>query len=369
MKIAYVANIRMPTEKAHGIQIMKMCDAFAKNGAEIELVVPRSVAATSDPFEYYAMQASFPIRRIFSINLVRFGRIGFLVQSLIFALSSSWYTLWHKKDVVFGRDEIVLLFNSFHTRTVWETHVGSYTAITRLLLRTKVKIIAITEGLKKLYVSKGVDPKRIAVAPDAVDANLFDISLSKLDARQKVELPLDAKIVLYTGHLYDWKGARVLAQAAALLPQDSIKVAFVGGTDNDIASFKNRFGHIANVMILGKKPYALMPVYMKAADILTLPNSPVNDISSLYTSPMKLFEYMAVNRPIVASDLPSIREILSEKNAVLVPPDNPQALAKGITAIFADSPHAEVLAERAYNDSKRYTWLARAASILSFIKA
>jgi glycosyltransferase involved in cell wall biosynthesis len=369
MKITYIANVRMPTEKAHGIQIMKMCAAFRDAGHEVILVVPwRFNAITQDPFVYYSIQTRFPIKRIFSIDLVWFGSAGFRIQSLSFALAAFFYTLVHRSDVVFGRDELPVLLASMHSRTVWETHTGSYTFFARMLIRTQTRIIAITEGLKRFYINKGVEEERILVAPDSVDIEQFDIDISKDDARKKLGLPLEDNIVLYTGHLYDWKGAHVLAKATQYSAVET-QAVFVGGTDKDIHDFKKRFGHSKAVLILGKKPYDQIPIYLKAADVLVLPNSPVNDISSLYTSPMKLFEYMASGRPIVASDLPSIREILNGSNAVLVAPDDPQQLAEGILKVLEDEPFSQRISARSYEDSKQYTWKKRALSIISFIKA
>lgn len=369
MKILYVANIRFPTEKAHGIQIMKICEAFKLAGHDVELIVPsRSTQIKTDPFDYYAIKTKFPIRRLLTLDLTRYGRLWFYVQTAIFSISAFVYTFFRDKDIVFGRDEAPLLLISFHSKVVWETHTGGLNMFTKLLLNRKPKIISITQGLKDFYVNNGVKKESILVAPDGVDARQFDIPISKEEARNKVSLPQDKKIVLYTGHLYDWKGAHILAEAANFLPKDT-SVVFVGGTEKDVESFKKRFGSIQNVSILGRKPYASMPLYMKAADVLTLPNSPVNDISSLYTSPMKLFEYMASNRPIVASDLPSIREILNESNSVLVIPDNPKLLADGIAKALNDSDFAKLLSDRSYSESKQYIWRERAESILLFIKA
>ena len=91
------------------------------------------------------------------------------------------------------------------------------------------------------------------------------------------------------------------------------------------------------------------------------------DISKYYTSPMKLFEYMAVGRPIVASHIPSIAEILNEENSVLVKPDDPEALARGIRFVLENNEFAEKISSQAYIDVQKYTWEARAKLISDFI--
>ena len=109
----------------------------------------------------------------------------------------------------------------------------------------------------------------------------------------------------------------------------------------------------------------MVPKYLAASDVLVLPNSEKG--LSEFTSPLKLFEYMAAKRPIVASDLPSLREILSESNAVMVRPDDPAALAEGIQKVLEDEELAKKLAGNAYIDVQQYSWDKRAMRILEFV--
>jgi glycosyltransferase involved in cell wall biosynthesis len=95
---------------------------------------------------------------------------------------------------------------------------------------------------------------------------------------------------------------------------------------------------------------------------------PKTEHYAYYMSPLKLFEYMASKRPIVASDLPSIREILNEQNSVLVEPDNPEKLAEGIKRILADNNFAEKISNQAFQDVQQYTWQKRVEQILGFVK-
>jgi glycosyltransferase involved in cell wall biosynthesis len=110
-----------------------------------------------------------------------------------------------------------------------------------------------------------------------------------------------------------------------------------------------------------------MPIFQKSADILVIPNSGKEDISRLYTSPMKLFEYMASGVPVVASDLPSIREILSENNSVLFIPDDANSLADAIKKILGNPALADKISKQALSDVQKYTWNNRAKEIISFI--
>ncbi|PIR41928.1 MAG: glycosyl transferase family 1, partial [Candidatus Yanofskybacteria bacterium CG10_big_fil_rev_8_21_14_0_10_37_15] len=229
---------------------------------------------------------------------------------------------------------------------------------------TGTKTVVISEAIKKEFLKLGFNEKNILIAPDGVDLEKFDLSISKEEARKKVGLLFGKKIVMYTGHLFPWKGVDILAEAAQLL-QD-VDFIFIGGTEYDIQKFKNKYQKVKNIKILGHKPHKEVPIYLKAADILVLPNSAKEEISSKYTSPLKLFEYMASGRPIVASDLLSTREVLNESNSVLVKPDNPEALVEGIKSALANAKLAEKISDQALKDVQDHTWRKRAEKIITY---
>jgi glycosyltransferase involved in cell wall biosynthesis len=223
--------------------------------------------------------------------------------------------------------------------------------------------VSITQKLKDLFQEQGIASDRILVAADGVDLERFNVRETQEECRNKLGLPIDKKIVLYTGHLYDWKGTQVLAQASDLLPAE---IYFVGGTKEDVQDFKVKDPNL-KIKIIGHRPYSEIPCWLRAADVLVLPNSGKEEISKHWTSPLKLFEYMAASKPIVASDLPSIREILNKDNAILVAPDNPEALAEGINKALTDKGLSARISVLAYEGVKNYTWQKRAEKVLKFI--
>jgi glycosyltransferase involved in cell wall biosynthesis len=108
---------------------------------------------------------------------------------------------------------------------------------------------------------------------------------------------------------------------------------------------------------------------LAAASIVVLPNT-ASAISDRYTSPLKLFEYLAMGRAIVASDLPSIREVLTDGvTASLVPSGDPVALAGALRALANDPARAAALGAEARRLAPRYTWSARAATIETVLAA
>ena len=111
--------------------------------------------------------------------------------------------------------------------------------------------------------------------------------------------------------------------------------------------------------VVGHKPYSEIPYWLKAADVLILPNSGKEEISKHWTSPLKLFEYMASKRPIIASDLPSLSDVLNESNALLIEPDNPERIAEAIKNVLKDSNFSVKISNQAFQDVQHYSWRKR----------
>lgn len=366
MNILYIANVRMPTEKAHGIQIMKTCEAFKAVGNEIELVVPfRKTPIADDPFAYYGITHRFPLTVLPVPDLIRFGRIGFLLASLIFSERARLRKAFWKADIIYSRDAFVLLqYLLLRRKLVFEAHARP-TALSRFVAKRAYRTIVISNGLKEVYTASGVPADRIIVAPDAVDEHRFDAAGTKAEARDALSLSRIEKIVVYVGHLYARKGADTLAHAAAQLPD--VHFVFVGGTSKDLDRFREEWKKAQNVTIVGHVLPVLVPRYLRAADILVIPNSGKDEDASRFTSPMKLFEYMASGTPIIASDVPAIREILSDEDALLVAPDDPLAFASAIEQVFANESAARERAVAARHHVTEYTWAKRAERIIAAV--
>lgn len=363
MRIFYIANARIPTEKAHGLQIMKTCEAFSDLGHEVVLFVPkRSNEIRQDPFEYYAVRKNFEIRYVATLDLGIGKAMRFLIQYMTFSLAVACARGMRSADLIYGRDELALLCLSIvqGVRPVWESHTGARNLQSRMLLTRLRKLVVISGGLKDFYLQTGEVHIPIVVAPDAVDLEEFNAPESKHVSRARLGLSNDKKIVLYIGRLDSWKGAITFCDSTRYLPAD-VQVVLIGGEPEEVTRLKDQY---PNVTFLGYRPYRELPDNQAAADVLVLPNSSKTEVSSRFTSPLKLFTYMVSERPIVASDLPSIREVLNDRTAYFVTPDDPRALAEGIQLALAD-PSAQSRAAIARIAAGAYTWRGRAERILS----
>jgi glycosyltransferase involved in cell wall biosynthesis len=378
MKINYLANVRIPTEKAHGLQIMKMCQAFLRAGNEVDLIVakrPNHLYEGVNEFDHYGIKERFLIQRLRLIDMVEAGRswkgMSVIIQNSTFALSAFLYLVSRKQDIIYSRDQFsAFLLAPFKKNIVLEMHTfpNKWLGLYGWLFVKVKKIVAITEHLKRDIADLGVKADKIIVAPDGVDLDEFVIKIDKNNIRQKLGLPISNKIILYAGHMYDWKGVYTLAEAALFIKTEC-KIYLIGGMEYDINKLKEFIAqnNLPNISFVGLQPPNQIPLYLTAADCLVLPNSGKRKISRLYTSPIKLFEYMASGVPIVASKLPSIEEILNKENSILVEPDHPKALAAGIDEVFSDNRKTGARAERARQEVEMYTWQHRVTNILDFI--
>ncbi len=375
LEIFYVLNARWPTIRAYGLQVAKTCEGFKQAGTPVHLVVPRRTeyeqTKGADPLVWYGIRDRFRFTYLPSLDVLHLGfggKIAFVVQQTLFGLLAAC-ALMFKKGVIYSRDQFTLYLLSFFRRSIfWEVHrfpEDTGALMYRQLMARVSGIVCISEGLRKKFLEQGVSSAKLLVAPDGIDTAEFEISHSQLDAQQELGLDSSKHIVMYTGHLLEWKGVETLVAAAQLL-DDRFQIVVVGGTDREVARLKSS-GGAGKVHWVPFQPHARIPLWLRAADTVILPNKRDGGISEFYTSPLKMFEYMAAGKCIVASDLPSIREVLNESNAILVHPDDPRALAEGITRSAQEEEASRARAERARQDAERYTWIKRGRAIINFI--
>jgi glycosyltransferase involved in cell wall biosynthesis len=387
-----IANARIPSERAHPMQIMHMAAAFASNGAQVTLAYARrantvAMRKVSDPFEYANVARSFrlvglptidAIKRVtldwplFNVTPIRL--VAHFLQLWTFTVTAALMAKRWQADIVLSRDLLPLTVLQFITRRqvsfAFEAHTVPRSRLSSALHRWAVRrmdgVVTITAGLRQWYLDSGFDPSRVLVAADGVDVAAFD-RIDQVTSRQDLDLPEEAPIACYIGHLYPWKGVDVLVRAADHMDQ-SVHWYIVGGVSPDLERIRSAASGHNNVHVTGHLSPSLARKYLLAADIAVIPFSAREEIARSYTSPLKLFEYMAAQRPIVASDLPSLREILRDgENALLVTPDDPEALADAVNRLLNDHVLARALVQVARAEVEEMTWANRAKRILMFL--
>jgi len=364
MKIRYAINARIPTPRAHGFQVMKTCEALARAGAEVELVVPRRhLFVTEDPFDYYTVE---PIFKITYLSTIEFSWGGasrwFALQTLAFTFSLAHYVKrHHDSSILYVRGELGWLLPLMSRASfIWESHIRPrrFRAEARAVRHAHGVVVVTKRYCEDLIRDYGLPREAVLVAPDGVDLTEFSPDRGKHEARKKLGLPSDKKFAIYVGSDVPWKGVHYLREASQFLP-DNYEIVFVGLVEPRGAGRGERY--------VGMRPFKERALWMHAADALVLTGDPSSETARYYTSPIKLFEYMAARRPIVATDLPSFRDILSEESAVLVTQGDSRALADGIVRAFTGEGR-DARVEKAWQAVQAYSWQRRAERILTFIR-
>jgi glycosyltransferase involved in cell wall biosynthesis len=160
------------------------------------------------------------------------------------------------------------------------------------------------------------------------------------ELRQRIGIGPGARVVLYTGTFEEYQGLRTLMAAVPLVRERLPDTTFVlvGAQNADPAMIYDAYRGAGDaVRILPRQPRERIPAFLALADVVVSPRAYGGNI------PLKIFDYLAAGRPIVATDLPTHRSILTEERAVLVPP-TPEAFAGGITWLLEDREHADRIA-------------------------
>lgn len=389
MELIYPANIRFPMERANSIQVVNTCHALARIGVKTHLLVRRMDGRSDEACLAYYGLAPHPklvIHRLPTLNTHRSERV------------------WNRSFQLLALASIMRLGMRRDVRAILLRETG----LTRLLIRAKpllrAKIVfemhTIEHMVKRFYHELMSDQgplrhreeeqirereRQICECADGIvfisDA-LRRMALQELGTPRRSVVVHDAAApaakatgtrrsgVVYVGQLYPWKGVDILIRA---MKDVADRLTIVGGLpyENDMIRLKGlaqEVGVEEKVDFVGFVPPSKVAGYLASAQAAVLP-LPDNVMSRHFTSPLKLFEYMAHGVPIVASDLPTVREILTDgKDAVLVKAGDPKALAEGIRKALEDPRWAARLSAAALRRAGEYTWEARAVRLAGFVR-
>ena len=373
MKILYISNSIIPSRTANSIHVMKMCQAFTDNGHEVILLAPdkkkKYEKKINDIYENYAVKKKFIIKKLWCPNIK--GGAFFYTLAIFFYLINKKFNLVYGR-FIYGCYIAALLKNE----TIYESHAPIYEETNyglgffNRLIKNKYfkKLVVISQALKDIYLKNGfLNDYKIQVAHDGAD----EVS----DFNSKIKLLGDTNRfkVGYVGHLYKGKGIEIVASIADKV-KDDIEFHIIGGNEQDINIWKKNINN-RNVFFYGYVPHKEVSSYINALHVCLLPNQKVIFASgakssamnlSKFTSPLKVFEYMSHRKPIIASNLPVLKEVLNEKNSILVDCDN---ITEWINAIekLKNIKNRDALANQALSDFSNYTWKNRVLRLMNGI--
>jgi glycosyltransferase involved in cell wall biosynthesis len=367
VRLLYVFPEPLPLDRARGIQAVHTVGALAERGIRVALAhVPTGI----DPFVAYAVPKTdgielepishrlpWPLEgihsnAIFNARLAR--RLDRLDVSAVFAR--------HLKPARFLQDrfpELPLVYEAHEVfaDTVAPARRSKVIRLEGLVVGRAAALVANSQAtarrLKELYQPVA----SIEVIPNGVD---YPPSVPEKDWSRAREL------VIYAGSFFGWKGVDDLVTAAARLP--GFRILLLGGDTAGVARLRARGDPAgARLEFAGRVPHEQVAGALARSCIAVLPNRA--DPDSAFTSPIKLFEYMAAGCAVVASDLPALREVLGQEDAVWTSPGDASSLAHAIRTLAEDPVRARRLGERGREKARAFTWAARGGRLARIVRS
>ncbi len=365
LRIAYCSGSIIPSRQANSVHVMKMCQALAKRGHDVVLGAIAG-ADGGDDFAIYGVERCFRI-----VKHAARGR-GILSRARYALTIPGKLRSVIEPDLVYGRHLLSLSVAArWGVPIVFEAHAApsplERAVEARLFARPNfARLVVISGALRDEYrrLHPALSPQRLVVAHDAADlpATVTRVPAARSPGAGRLQ-------VGYVGHLYPGKGMEVVAALAARMPDVDFHV--VGGTDEDIAAWRHRTAGCANLVYHGHVPAAATEAHRAAMDVLLAPYQERVQAAGAgaeigrWMSPLKIFEYMASRRPMVASDLPVLREVLRDgETALLASPGDVEAWVAAIVRLRDPALRRGIAERAAQRLAACHTWAHRAALVL-----
>ena len=376
MKIAFVFDQILPSIDTSTMQFVNTVSALSNNGCECTLFIPASNCdeppTVQQIKDYYHVDGEFSIELIHSI--FPGPRVPEKVLHPLICATLLRKRLKHF-DMVYTRNipavasclcaRIPVLYDTYRP---WPAQYKAMVPVFKSFFASK-KFIGMTlhsEYSRQRYIDAGFDPDRLCTAHNGFNAALYEPVLSKKEAREKLGLPVEAKIAVYSGMFDMKKGLDHLIMLAKARPD--VTFLFIGANDGgEKTPFEVEAEQLDNCILTGWKRHDELPAYLYASDVVMIPPiTPPNNT----VLPIKIYSYIASRRAIYAPATSDTSELLEHnRNAWLVTPDNPEAELKGFSELIDNSELLDKLGAAAAEDAKNLTWDARAKTILGFVES
>jgi len=367
-KINYIHFSSIPSSLPSSLQVIKTCESFSKNNFDVTLIKPGTGNKKVSISKYYGLKNK--------VNIKEFSSIDSFPQGLNFYLYCFYcliFILKTKSSIIISRNYFICyLLLLFRQKVILEIHHDTKveSRVTKFILnylnlfnrKNLLNIIAITKAVKKLFISKyKIKPDKITVLPSG--------SSIRINSKPKFNFNKRLKIA-YFGSLSKSKGIGTIIKLSKIDKNNDYYI--FGGSRNEIENLRKKNIN-DNLYLRSNVPYIKLPKIMMTMDILTIPYSnhirsagEVDDISK-YTSPLKLFDYLAVGKMIISSDLKVLREVISNDNAIFIKNfENIYEWKKNITIVQNQKNKTLVMSKNNLRLSKNYDHINRVKKYMRY---
>ena len=383
---------RIPGERAHSIQIARMCSALQELGSNVFLVSPKrgdefsKKATMQDITKYYGLKTPFthfklPVLGVFSGNVKVESLLWYIMAWTLMFFTLTLYMVlkfFLRKNVyIYVREPllfIIFVINGWlwKPKIIYEIHelpmfLKSGPRFFLSWIERCYLIVCIANSLSNMVKSHLNNGKELVFTlHDAVDDRIF--KMEYVCPEDLASIRKKYRVVMYAGHLDRWKKPEFLIDMMKHVVENDVVLVFVGGRGEDISRLKQYVavnGCNGKVFFLGWRTPAQVPRYLAFADVLVHYSPPGKALS-----PLKIFEYMLSGRPVAAPRAPGVEEVLNDGiNALLFDPFDPADAARKVVLLLKDKELGERLASNARNAAlSKYTYRARARILLELLK-
>lgn len=361
MKIAYLSHSPVSTRVANAIHVMKMCAAFAAHGHDVVLY------ARGRADDANALRGAYGVEANFRLELRRRGSLPGLSRSL-YALRQARAAATHQKpDLYYARCPASARFAlAMGATTVLEVHQIPDKRSERAMQRA---VLGHPRLRRCVVISEGLRTDLRAAYPgvlDDLDCIVAHDGASPADHAPRFALRRGpGRQFGYAGGLRRGNGLDTVLEMAAALREDTFHI--LGGSAEEIAQWRTR-QRSTNIEWYGRREPNEVAGFLAACDVLLAPYTPgpmttSGADTSRWMSPLKIFEYMASGTPMIVSDFPVLREVLTDDTTAWAHPGDTDSWIRAARALTG--PRARQLAENARDSLLRlYTWEARAERVL-----
>lgn len=374
MKIAVSSTSTIPSTTANSIQVLMACQGLVQNGHEICLWIPGKEPPDFDLLREQdgLICPKFPILPVRSRK--RFHRLDFSL--LAEKESRNWgadciYTWTIQVAVIASRHRFPVIYevHDLPTGTFGKRWFNKFSKTD-----TIKRIVFITQALKEEVSAEYPDLNEsdCLIAPNGINPEEYQDLPNSHDAKKEMGFE-DRIIASCSGHLYPGRGVELFLRLAREFSE--IDFYWFGGTADLVKYYREKATELGlkNVIFTGFIPKSKIPMAQAASDFLLMPYEKTiagssGGNSAAICSPMKMFEYMAAGKPILASDLPVIHEILDPACAKFCEPENLSSWVEGLKMLLDHPEEAAKIAAAAKQKSAFYSWKNREKMIIDSLK-
>ncbi len=396
LRIFFVARNRIPSFRANSINIMNTCECLGKLNHQVFLFASNGgihkrameIKTKEDIFDYYSVEPVFRLILAKPIDLyhLQIRKLERLFRWILQATYSFLFFFYlisaifvKKPDLIYTRSQsISFLFGPIlkvlRIPLILELHDPIFLDQAKKKIRIKIehnnflrsdKIICTNNFVKIKLIQRGISPDKICVIPHGVKMSLFNIKEDMKEIRQKLNIPESQNVISYVGSLEEYEGVEQIIKTMNIIEKKGVSflLMMVGGRRHQIENLKSKIeSTIKNkIIFIGQVPHKSVPKYLAASDILVYTLLPERN----FALPIKIFEYMASKKPIIAPNTDPIQDIIKNKETgMLINSNNPEEIAQAIMDLLRNKPLSQKISLQAYKKvRKNYTWKVKGIKI------